>query len=204
LRDIANRHNLLLIADEIFTGFGRTGKRFAVEHSQIVPDLLCVGKALANGYPISACIGTPGVMNAWPESDGEAIHTSTFLGNPLGCAMALASLREVESRDLAHRAAALGAEWKGSLEKDLADHPHVAEVRGLGLMLGIELVRNKQTLEPDPDLAARIVVGCLRKGVIILSGGRDRNVLTLTPPLTIPRRDLFRAGEILVEVVKGS
>src|SRR5262249_3583199 len=87
LKDLARQHGLLLIADEVMTGLGRTGKDFASEHSGVVPDLLCLGKALSNGFPLSACIGRPDIMAAWPPSDGEAIHTSTFLGNPLGCAM---------------------------------------------------------------------------------------------------------------------
>src|SRR4029077_8843102 len=123
LRDLANHFGLLLIADEVFTGLGRTGRPFAVEHSAIVPDLLCVGKALANGFPLSACVGTPEVMRAWPESDGEAIHTSTFLGNPLGCAMALASLKELQSKRLAQRAARIGDSWKHQLQQALSEHP---------------------------------------------------------------------------------
>jgi 4-aminobutyrate aminotransferase-like enzyme len=203
LREIATQHSLVLIADEIFTGFGRTGRTFAVEHSNVVPDLLCVGKALANGFPISACIGTPDVMNAWPDSDGEAIHTSTFLGNPLGCAMGVAALKEFSTKRLAQRAARLGEIWKNRLEKALADHPNVAEIRGAGLMIGIELVKDRASLAAAPDLAGRAVTGCLQEGLLLLSGGGQRNVLTLTPPLTITERDLEKAARILEGVLKS-
>ena len=98
-----------MILDEIYTGFGRTGKWFACEHSGVVPDLICLGKALTGGFPLSACVGRANIMDAaWPESRGEAIHTSTFLGNPVGCAMALAQIKEIERRNLCQRSAELG------------------------------------------------------------------------------------------------
>src|SRR5690606_28100085 len=94
LRECCDRHGALLILDEIYTGLNRTGRLFACEHSGVVPDLICLGKALTGGFPLSACVGKAAVMDAWPESQGEALHTSTFLGHPVGCAMALASLEE--------------------------------------------------------------------------------------------------------------
>lgn len=197
LRRLADQYGALLIADEIYTGFGRTGRMFAVEHAGIVPDLLCVGKALANGYPISACIGTAAVMDAWPVSDGEALHTSTFLGNPLGCAMALVSIRETRRLRLADQARDKGARWLAQLKTALANHPHVADVRGIGLMIGIECVKNRVTQEPDAARAGRAVVQGLQEGLILLSGGNFRNVLTLTPPLTIRSAELTRATSLL-------
>jgi len=94
LRQICHEEKILLMADEIYTGLNRTGRLFACEHSDVIPDIICLGKALTSGFPLSACVGRAEVMDAWPESSGEALHTSTFLGNPLGCAMAVASLRE--------------------------------------------------------------------------------------------------------------
>jgi 4-aminobutyrate aminotransferase-like enzyme len=201
LRKLATQHKILLIVDEIYTGFGRTGTLFATQQSGIVPDLLCLGKALANGYPISACIGTARVMDAWPASDGEAIHTSTFLGNPLGCAMAVASIRETQRLKLDHRSKAKGAAWLADLKEALDGHPHVGEIRGVGLMIGIELVKNKQTNQPNARLAGRLIGAALQKGLILLSGGNCRNVLTLTPPLTISQRDLNVATLRLKEIV---
>ncbi|MFA5975917.1 MAG: aspartate aminotransferase family protein [Elusimicrobiota bacterium] len=201
LQTLARRRGLLLIADEVFTGFGRTGRMFAVDHSGVEPDLMCVGKALANGFPISACIGSPKGMRAWPLSDGEAIHTSTFLGNPLGCAMALASLQAIEKKKLAQRAAEVGWWWKDHLKFLLDHHPNVGEIRGVGLMVGIELVKDKRSLIPAPKLAGRVVEACLRRGLLVLSGGTHRQVLSLTPPLIISKDELRRAAAILEEVL---
>ena len=109
LRKLCDEYGALLILDEIYTGFGRTGKWFACEHSGVVPDLICLGKALTGGFPLSACVGRADLMDAaWPASTGEAIHTSTFLGHPVGCAMALAQIQEIERLDLPERSAKLG------------------------------------------------------------------------------------------------
>src|SRR6185369_14413893 len=109
LRQICDQRQALLILDEIYTGFGRTGKWFACEHSGAVPDLICLGKALTGGFPLSACVGRADIMDtAWPASTGEAIHTSTFLGHPVGCAMALANVAEIRARKLVERSARLG------------------------------------------------------------------------------------------------
>ena len=204
LREIARRYHLLLIADEIMTGLGRTGRVFAIEHAGVTPDLLCVGKALANGFPLSACIGTPEVMSAWPSSDGEAIHTSTFLGNPLGCAMALASIKELLSKKLSAKAAEMGRWWKDELTREIGSHPRVGEIRGQGLMIGIEFVKDKKSMAADPQWTSRIVTDSLKRGLILLSGGQGRNVLTLTPPLTISKSQLQKATRLLKECLYGT
>jgi 4-aminobutyrate aminotransferase-like enzyme len=174
LRRVCDEHRALLIADEIFTGFCRTGRWFAVEHWGVVPDFICVGKALSNGFPISACIGRSDVMDAWPESSGEALHTSTHLGNPLGCAMALAAIAEMKRLRLDERARRLQNRLPG---------------RGRGLMKGVEL--------PNAAACQRVVQRLLRRGILALGGGERGNVLTLTPPLTISDQELeFAAEEI--------
>ncbi|MCX7824516.1 MAG: aspartate aminotransferase family protein [Verrucomicrobiae bacterium] len=174
LRRVCDEHRALLIADEIFTGFCRTGRWFAVEHWNVVPDVICVGKAMSNGFPISACVGRADVMDAWPESAGEALHTSTHLGSPLGCAMALAALAEMQRLRLDERAQRLQDRLPG---------------RGLGLMKGVEL--------RDAATCQNVVRGLLRRGILALNGGERGNVLTLTPPLTISERELdFAAGQI--------
>ncbi len=204
IKDVCKRYGVLLIADEIMTGLGRTGRLWAVDHAGVVPDLLCIGKALANGFPISACLGSPSVMGAWPSSDGEAIHTSTFLGNPLGCAMALASLKELFAKKLHQRSDELGRWWKDELQTAIGSHPRVGELRGLGLMIGIEFVQDKKYAAPDPQWTAKVVTDALKKGLIVLSGGKGRNVLTLTPPLTISREQLFKATHLLKETLYGT
>ena len=179
LRRVCNEHGALLIADEVFTGFCRTGRWFAVEHWGIVPDLLCVGKAMSNGFPIAACVGRAEVMDAWPESTGEALHTSTHLGNPLGCAMALAALGEMKRLKLDERACELQDRLPG---------------RGLGFMKGVELA--------DARTCHRVVQGLLRRGILALGGGERGNVLTLTPPLTISEKELDFAAEEIGKLTK--
>ena len=201
LVSICNRAGILLVFDEIYTGLGRTGSWFACEDESVTPDLICVGKALSGSLPISACLGSASVMSAWPESTGEAIHTSTFLGNPLACAAGTASLLEIERRGLPQRAATVGKEWKAQLSQLAEKHDVVREVRGRGLMLGVELVE-PETGEPATERTGRIVVEALRRGWILLGDGPSANVIALTPPLTIACDLLARATELLDELLE--
>ncbi len=179
LRSVCDEHDALLIADEIFTGFCRTGRWFAVEHWNVLPDVICVGKAMSNGFPISACVGRAEVMDAWPESRGEALHTSTHLGSPLGCAMALATIAEMKRLKLDERSLRLCDRLQG---------------HGIGLMKGILL--------PSAAACQRVVERLLQRGVIALSGGEKGTVLTLTPPLTISERELDFAAEEIRKAIK--
>jgi 4-aminobutyrate aminotransferase-like enzyme len=188
LREICRERGVLMIADEIYTGFGRTGTMFACEQEAVVPDILCLGKAMGNGFPISAAVASPGVMDAWPASEGEALHTSTHLGNPMGCAAALATIVELESRELPSRAATLGNRLGPKLNA-LHASGKVAGVRGRGLMWGIEL--------RDAAQARAAVEKALTKGVLILQAGEQGNVLSLTPPLTISETDLDRGIDVV-------
>ena len=201
LRRICDERGLLLVLDEIYTGFGRTGRWFACEHWGVVPDLLCVGKGMTGGMPFAACIGTDAVMEAWPRSTGEAIHTSTFLGHPLGCAAALASIAVLRDERLVERSADLGARLLARLREMAADHPRVGEVRGLGMMIGIELVRDRESREPAPELAGRVVVETLRRGVLTLGGGIHGNVLSLSPPFVLTDAQAESALSILGTVL---
>jgi acetylornithine/succinyldiaminopimelate/putrescine aminotransferase len=172
LRKFCDQHDLVLIFDEIYSGFCRTGRWFACEHWNVVPDIVCVGKAMAGGFPISACIGRAEVMDSWPQSNGEAIHTSTFLGNPLGCAAALAAIGEMKRIKLDARSRKLG-EW---LARRLAEF---GTVRGKGLMLGVEVGN-----------AVPIVEKLLQRGVLALPEGNRGEILGVTPPLVITERQL--------------
>jgi 4-aminobutyrate aminotransferase-like enzyme len=190
LRQLCDAEGWLLIADEVFTGFGRTGRLFACDAEAVVPDLLCVGKGLASGMPLSACIGRAPVMDAWPESKGEALHTQTFLGHPPSCAAALAALAVLDEEKLVQRAAETGAAALALLARRSAGLAAVKEVRGAGLMLGIECAA--------PELAQRAVARALRRGVILLPAGDDGRVLSLTPPLCIDGEALLAgAAEVL-------
>jgi len=201
LREICDRRGLLLVLDEIYTGFGRTGRWFACEHWGVVPDLLVVGKALTGGMPFAACVGTDEVMDRWPLSRGEALHTSTFLGHPLGCAAALASISVIRRERLVEKAAEGGAWFRDQLARRFTDHPRVAEVRGLGMMIGMELVRDRTNREPDADLVGRVMVAALRRGFLLLGGGLHSNVLSFSPPLGISRKLLEATLEMLEEVL---
>jgi 4-aminobutyrate aminotransferase-like enzyme len=189
LRQLCDLHGVMQIVDEIFTGFGRTGALFACEHSGTVPDLICLGKALTGGFPLSACVGRADLMDAaWPASTGEAIHTSTFLGHPVGCAMALAQIAEIRQGKLAERSAKLGEWLLRKLAKAAADSRFEVSVRGSGLMAGMEF------FAPDGEPATlevlRMVKKMLRRGFILLPEGAHGNVISFTPPLTIKRAQL--------------
>ncbi len=199
LRRLCDDHNALLILDEIYTGFGRTGKGFACEHSGVVPDLICLGKALTGGFPLSACVGRADLMDAaWPESRGEAIHTSTFLGNPVGCAMALAQIKEIERLDLCQRSAQLGEFLLGELSK-VQSPKFKVEARGLGLMAGLEL--RLPNGKPATEAAMQAVKNMLHRGFILLPEGEHANVISFTPPLTITKTQLQLTVKTLADVL---
>jgi 4-aminobutyrate aminotransferase-like enzyme len=182
LRRICDEEKILLIADEIFTGFNRTGKLFACDHFGVGPDIICLGKGLASGFPISACVGRSHVMDAWPPSTGEALHTSTFLGNPLGCAMALASI-EIHARpETANDVRVTGRKLRDALRSALPN------VRGAGLMLGAEITRPDGA--PDTARAISIIHRALADGILLLADGPDSNVLSFTPPFHLSDEEI--------------
>lgn len=200
LRRLCDENNALLITDEIYTGFGRTGKWFANEHVGVVPDLVCLGKALTGGFPLSACVGRADLMDAaWPPSKGEALHTSTFLGNPVGCAMALAQIEEIEKSKLPERAAELGEFLLSELQSKLVSEKFQIAVRGVGLMAGVELRRHDGSPACVETFAA--VKELARRGFIFLPEGEFGNVISLTPPLTITKSHLTKAVAALKEVL---
>jgi 4-aminobutyrate aminotransferase-like enzyme len=200
LRKLCDEFGALLILDEIYTGFGRTGKWFACEHSRTIPDLICLGKALTGGFPLSACVGRADLMDAaWPASTGEAIHTSTFLGHPVGCAMALAQISEIRRLKLCERSAKLGKYLLEELSKVQSPKLKV-EVRGLGLMAGIELTLPNG--QPATEIALRAIKTLLHCGYIFLPEGEHGNVISFTPPLIITEAQLAKAVHALAEVLR--
>ena len=203
LRRLCDEHRALLVLDEIYTGLGRTGKWFACEHEHVVPDVICLGKALGGGFPLSACVGRADLMDAaWPASTGEAIHTSTFLGHPVGCAMALAQIEEIRRLRLTDRSARLGQMLLDRLRSFRAPHSAFrVSARGLGLMAGLELRHVDGS--PATDLVLQATKQMLRRGFILLPEGEHSHVIGFTPPLTIPERDLSRALAALAETLEG-
>lgn len=198
LRDLCDRYGALLALDEIFTGCGRTGMLFACQHDEghgsVLPDLLCVGKALGGGMPIAACLGRPHIMAAWGPSKGEALRTSTFLGHPLAAAAACATLKLLATPDGVARAAIEGVALGAALRRAFGDHPAVADVRGRGLMWGVAL--RGAGGRPAGAVAWQVVLGCLRRGLMLLPCGADGAVLQWTPPigLTPAQRDFAVAA----------
>ena len=181
LIDLARRDGSVVIFDEIYTGFGRTGTMFGFQDATLrgrVPDLLCVGKGMAGGFPISACIGRAEIMDAWGASKGEAIHTQTFLGNPVGCAMALATILQVE--ELLPEVV-----QKGQWLKDQLNQAGFS-VRGKGMMIGVEM---------DDTLAASRYL--LQNGFIVLPAGPNAEVLALTPPFVITYEQMQQFVSVL-------
>ena len=202
LRRLCDESGVLLVLDEIYTGFGRTGKWFACEHSGTVPDVICLGKALTGGFPMSACVGKSEVMDrAWPESDGEAIHTSTFLGHPVGCAMAIAQIKTITDEELVEHSAKLGTTLLADLSKIASEISKVrCKARGMGLMTGLEL--RDRNGKPATQLSLKVIKEMLKRGFVLLPEGEDANVISLTPPLTISSRQLTRTLKALVEQIE--
>jgi 4-aminobutyrate aminotransferase-like enzyme len=204
LRRLCDEHQAVFILDEIYTGFGRTGKWFAAEHFGVVPDVICLGKALTGGFPLSACVGRADLMDAaWPPSNGEAIHTSTFLGHPVGCAMALAQIQELRRCQLVERSARVGEFLKSALLQLQAPSAALQlGVRGLGLLVGLELQL------PDGRPATKFTLNAMKellhRGFIFLPEGEFANVLSFTPPLTISEAQLQRAVKAVQAVLNAA
>jgi adenosylmethionine-8-amino-7-oxononanoate aminotransferase len=199
--EICRRHGVLLIADEVMTGFGRTGRKFAVDHWGVVPDLLVGGKGLAGGYaPICGIFAREEVVAPIAER-GDEVMFYTYGAHPASCAAADKVLEILERERLVERAAEMGALLARRLAA-LADHPNVAQVRGLGLLHAVELVRDRATLEPFPQqtrFATRLVAAGLAHGVFVYPGGCDpaRDVICFGPPLTITPEEIdFVVGAV--------
>jgi 4-aminobutyrate aminotransferase len=190
LRQVCDEHGILLIADEVQSGFGRTGRMFAVDHTGVEPDIMCVAKALGNGMPIAATIAPHRVMRAWHEGE----HGSTFGGNPVACAAAIAVIQTLTRERIPERAERLGRTVMERARGWQADMPALADVRGLGLMIGLEFMQGGA---PATALVDRIAAAALARGLLVLSCGIDGNVIRLIPPLTIPEIELDAGLDIL-------
>lgn len=194
VREICNRKGILLILDEVQTGFGRTGKMFAMEHSGIAPDIVTFAKAMGGGVvPCGAFMGTPEV---WEKFFGEnpLIHTSTFGGNPLAANCALATIEVIQSEGLCEKAATLGDTMKRSLDKVRESHPDlIAEVRGKGLMIGVEFKMD--------DVAEIVIAQMVKRGVVVAYTLNNPRVIRFEPPLVIMEKQVKRACEVFEEAV---
>jgi 4-aminobutyrate aminotransferase/(S)-3-amino-2-methylpropionate transaminase len=193
LRALCDRHGIVLIIDEIQTGFGRTGRMFAVEYSGIEPDLMTVAKSIAGGVPLSALIGKAEIMDA-PAPGGLG---GTYAGSPLGCAAALAVLEVMAGEKLLERSLRLGELLQSRLRALQKRYPVIGEIRGLGSMVAMELVQNGKADQPEPELTRALVQAAARHGLVILSCGIYGNVIRFLAPLTIPEKLLDEGLEKL-------
>jgi 4-aminobutyrate aminotransferase/(S)-3-amino-2-methylpropionate transaminase len=200
LREICDRHGILLVVDEVQTGFGRTGRLFGVEHWGVVPDLVATSKALGAGFPLGAVTGRADVMDRLPV----ASLGSTFGGHPVACAAALKMIEVLERDRLVERATEIGHRIR-ALFLDLAErYPCVGDVRGVGAMQAIELVKDRTTKEPAPDLVAATAEEAYRRGLVMIKAGLYSNVIRALVPLTITDDELGAGLGILEEALAAA
>jgi 4-aminobutyrate aminotransferase len=194
VKKILDQHEILFIADEVQSGFGRTGKMFAIEHYGVEPDIIVTAKGIADGFPLSAFTARPEIAAAYQPGD----HLTTFGGNPVSCAAALANLEFMKKEDLCHRSAQNGEYALLKLQELKRSNALIGELRGLGLMIGIELVKDEK-LTPASIEAGAIHEAMLRRGILIGVGGSYGNVLRFQPPLVITRQQIDQAISALAE-----
>jgi len=196
LKEICDRHGILLIAEEVQTGFGRTGRWFAVEHWGVEPDILLLGKAISCGVPNAACVVRADLCE---RETGERIRTGhTFSGSPLGCAAALANIEVIEEEGLVENSARMGDYMKRRLTEMMDCHRVIGDVRGLGLLIGVEIVRDRETKKPGVEEAERITARAFKRGLYLVNmGSFGTRVLRVAPPLIINREQADAALETL-------
>ena len=196
LKELTDKHSILLIDDEVQTGIGRSGKWWAIEHYDIVPDVICFAKGIASGFPLGGAIAKADVMDWAPGS-----HYSTFGGNPISCAAALATLEIIEKERLLDNATKLGQYIQDRLNEMAEKYDIIGDIRGKGLMIGVELVKDRRTKQPAIEETQKVLMGCLQKGVIVLRGGKS--TVRMCPPLIITEELASSALDILDKVFQG-
>lgn len=198
IRDVCDTHGMLMIVDEIQTGFGRTGKMFAVEHAGIEPDLMTIAKGLAGGFPLAGVVGKAAIMDA-VDPGGLG---GTFGGSPIGCAAGHAVLDVIASEDLCNRALAIGEQVRGWAEQLQGETRCIGDIRIMGAMCAIELVENGEANSPLPELAKAVAAEAADKGVILLTCGVRGNVIRFLPPLTIAEQLLAEALATVGNIIR--
>ena len=200
VRRICDEHGIVMVVDEVQTGFGRTGKLFAIEHYGIEPDLITVAKSIAMGLPLSGVIGKAEIMDA----PGDSAIGGTYVGNPVAQAAAHAVLDVIEEENLCARATVLGDAMRTRMEGWKERFPQIGDVRGLGAMLAIELVRDRGTQEPDADTATAIVEEAVRNGLLLLKSGIYSNCIRVLAPLTLTDAELDEALGVWEQALEGT
>jgi 4-aminobutyrate aminotransferase len=197
LRRICDENGILLIADEVQTGFARTGRMWGFEHAGIVPDVAVMAKAIANGLPLAAIATSRTLMERW----GRSAHGSTFGGNPVACAAGIAVLETIAAEGLIDNAAARGAELRSGLARIAAEEPRIGDVRGPGLMVGVEFVRDGGR-EPDGATAKAAIARAADLGLLVLTCGASSHVIRWIPPIDVTAAEVGEAVEIFSEVLR--
>ena len=201
VREICDRHGIVLVVDEVQTGFGRTGRMFAIEHYGVEPDLITVAKSLAGGLPLSGVLGKAAIMDA----PGDGAIGGTYVGNPVALAAARAVLDVFEDEGLVDRAERIGETIRGRMQEWQRRHPQIGDVRGLGAMLAIELVEDRATKKPAPELASAVAAAAAERGLLLLKAGTHSNCIRVLCPLVISDTEVDEAlgawGEALDAVL---
>ncbi|MGH2406475.1 MAG: aspartate aminotransferase family protein [Candidatus Limnocylindrales bacterium] len=200
LRAFCDRHGSLLIADEVQSGFGRTGRMWGFQHAEIVPDIVCLAKAIANGLPLSAIVSSRALQERW----GRSAHGSTFGGNPVACAAGIAVIETIRAQALVANAAERGAQLSAGLRRLMAEDPGIADVRGPGLMVGTVFVRDRATREPDGERVERIIQRAADLGLLVLSCGVDHDVVRWIPPLDVTAAEISEALDLFFEALRSA
>lgn len=198
LRKLCDKHGIMLIFDEVQSGFGRTGAWAAYEHFDVLPDISTWAKSLGSGMPIGAVLGRAEVM----DSAGPSTIGGTYIGNPVCCAAALATIRFMEENDLNARGVVVGQIIRDRFEKMKAKYPFIGDVRGLGAMIAMEFVQNNDPLQPDSERCQQVMEGCAKNGLIIISAGTDKNIIRVLCPLVITDEQLHKGLDILENEIR--
>lgn len=199
LRSFCDEHGILLVADEVQAGYGRTGLMWGFQHAGIVPDIVCMAKAIANGLPLSAIASRRELQERW----GRGAHGTTYGGNPVACAAGIAVLETIRSERLVENAAARGMELTAGLRAIAAADERIGDIRGPGLMIGVEFVKDRVTREPDPETCDALVAGCAEEGLLVLSCGTAHNVVRWIPPLDVTSAEISEALGIFHSVLRS-
>lgn len=199
LRALCDEHGILLVADEIQTGFGRTGEMWAFEHAGIVPDVVCLAKAIANGLPLSAIVTSKELQVRW----GRGAHGTTYGGNPVACAAGVAVLETIRDEDLVANARLRGAELTGGLRELMAEHAIIGDVRGPGLMIGVEFAKDRATREPDGATADAVAARATEAGLLLLTCGLAHQTIRWIPPLDVTVPEIEEALRLFEGALNG-
>ena len=194
LRRLCDKHGILLIADEVQAGVGRTGKWWSIENFGVEPDIITTAKGIASGFPLGAMVARKSVMT-WPKGS----HGNTYGGNPMACAAGLATLSLVEE-EFMHNASEVGTYALGKLENMMANHPSIGDVRGIGMMIGVEFIKNHETNDPDDKLRDAVVDLAFERGLLTLGCGKS--VIRISPPLCTTRAEMDEGLAIFEEAIR--